>query len=83
MSRKSYQSSVTTSWFVVIMTTGGQYLLKMGFHLGSPLGRIQDGQKTYIYEKGRYTSAKEHVYAITVAQHSIYKSLWQLGETYM
>jgi len=33
------------------MTTGGQYLLKMGPHLGSPLGKIQGGQKLSIYEK--------------------------------
>jgi len=31
------------------MTTGGQYLLKMGPQLGSPHGKIQGGQKNFPY----------------------------------
>jgi len=58
------------------MTTGGQYLLKMGPQLGSPHGKIQGGQKNFPYmENGRYAPANEHICAITVAIHSIYKSL--------
>ena len=43
------------------MTTGGQYLLKMGPHLGSPNGKIQGEPKNFPYmENGRCAPAKEH-----------------------